>query len=550
MSGPWEKYQEAPSAETEGPWTKYSVRGPSPVSGQVSTPPPSMLEQLGGGALHALQRASAGVSGAGKFLLGPLAAPFEMANEYATSKGYPLTPTEQQLTQGAEFVKNTGPASTIGSIGADIALSAIPVSVGGRALTQVLAKLGRFAPAVGDVAANAGYAAATSPENRGTAAMLGGGGAAVGRAVGRVFKPTTPSADAQRLIDAGVQPTYGQVMGSKGSYLGRAIARLEEAGQSLPLAGPQVGKLRENALEQFAQATRRDALPPGAPVEMAKSLDTLGDAFKSAYTKTLDDLTFRAAPPNTTNVFDAFTEELPDTVGRVAYVRPVTEADVARAEALVSNVFDIAENSGTPKSAHWIESRLKELAWKQKTSLDPNKREYGELLHDIANAWGQQWRGQLTGTGADEIRALDNQFAKFIPLRRAGATGSLADPDTYTPKQLLRAIRAGDKTPNKGQFQAGTLPQQQLASAADKVLGSKIPDTGTASRLMTGAVLGTGAAVTGMGVPAILTAGAALGYSTPMVQKWLTGQLPIPPDVVHYATLLGSQTGRSLATQP
>lgn len=443
--------------------------------------------------------------------------------------------------------------ATAGEIGADVAMSAIPVAKA-AALPRALGVTSKLAAPAADIAANAAYAAATAPENRGSAAAMGGAGAAGGqvltRALARAARPAGElGSQAQALVDAGVQPTFGQSMREGGSLAGRAIGRAEDAMTSIPVAGSMLQRRRAEALEAFQAATRRDALPPGAPAEAAKSVDDLSRAFNDAYEGALTGKTFASLP-----AFNAA-----DTVDAVARDLPVTDGQIAQAKRFVTDVFKSNLEAGgsdelfDAATAHRIESMLKGKAANYKSSADASQRDFGQLLHEVANDWRGKWRGALAPADAQAIGALDAQYRQFVPVRRAAKTGSLTDPDKYTPQTLLRAIRASDRGPNKGQFVAGTAPQQKLASAAADLLGSKVNDSGTAERLMTATAIGAPAAVFGLTPEAIGSLLLAMGYSTQVAQKYLTGQLaPAQQKAIEQALRqaipYASQTGRSAAT--
>jgi hypothetical protein len=472
----------------------------------------------------------------------------------------------EQMKSDRELYQKYHPGgwATAGEVGADIAMSALPVAKGGKLLTKTLGGLGRAAPLVGDIAANMGYAALTAPENRGEAALWGGGGAAAGRAIpavaGRVFRPTTPGPEAQRLIEAGVQPTFGQVLAEKGGAIPRAFARAEESATSVPIFGAPLRRARERAMGQFQQATREAALPPGAEKAAAGSIDQLSEAFGNAY----DDVVRGAKFQPGANPFNFNADDLTEALYGAAQGRALTNTHVEKARSAVQTIFEAAETTRTPAAAHKVERQLKNLAFKYKGSPDPEMREYGELLHDVASAWKESWRRALPPDKASLLAYIDAQFSKFVPVRRAGATGNLVEPEAYTPKVLLRSVRAGDKTPNKSNFLRGDLPQQELATAADKVLGNKVPDSGTSERLLTGAGVG-GAGMLIAGLPGTIKSGAALAlYGTPWVQRYLTGQTGVQkwmvqnfpkmtPEQQEQTMYLiynaASQAGRATATQ-
>lgn len=244
-------------------------------------------------------------------------------------------------------------------------------------------------------------------------------------------------------------------------------------------------------------------------------MDKLADAFTTAYESIVKGAAFREG-------LDPFArlsaEDLDGIIESMARSRPLTPAAVEKAKGAVSTVFDHldAETMHTPEGAHHVEKRLKSLAFKYKASPDPDVREYGELLHDVANQWKTAWRSALPEEAAATLKDIDAAYTRFVPVRRAAATGNVTDPDAYTPKRLLLAIRAGDKTPSKTNFVAGGLPQQELAAAADKVLGNKVPDSGTTER----ALLGLGTAGIGTFVPHSLPPIAAMAaYGTRPVQN-------------------------------
>lgn len=503
-------------------------------------PSPGVVEQIRGGASHALDRAAMGLKG------------------LFTD----LTPEDRQLlSRGEAFVKGTGPASTVGQIGGDLVIGAAPVAKGAQFLTRALGAM--RAPAsvvapVADIAANAAYAAATAPEDRGEAAAWGGGGAAAGRVLSKVLSLGTKpvgevSPDAQRLMDAGVRPTFGQVMGDKGGVVGRTLSRAEDSLTSVPVVGALLRKRRDAALKDFQRVTREAALPPGAAKESAESIDALANEFHKAYTDTL------SAAPFPSLAFNNFTVD--DVLQQQAQGRLISGRQLAGARNFVQDVFDTILDPTQPHTAaeaHWIESQIKSQAFAYKKSPVPHQQEYGNLLHDVANDWAQAWRSSLPQDARAAVEALDSQYAKFVPLRRAAATGNVAAPDEYTPRHLLQSIRAGDKSGSKRAFLAGGMPQQDLASAAQNVLTPRVPDSGTAERLLTGVgTLGAGAygvATYGLSPTAIATALVALGYSTEFAQAYLTGRLAPKAQeqvsqVLKRAAPVIAQMGRAAAVQ-
>jgi hypothetical protein len=490
---------------------------------------PSLAEQAAGGAKHAWDRAAIGLKG--------------IFTE-------PSADDRALLDRGKAFVRETGPASTVGQIGADVAMSAAPVARGARVLTRALGTM-RGASVAGNVAANAGYAAVTAPEDRAEAAAFGALGATAGdlaaRGAARIVRPITPGPQAQRLIDAGVMPTAGQALREKGP-VGRALARVEESMESVPGSGSILRARREKALQAFQKATRAEALPPGAAKAAAETVDDLSAAFGKAYDGALHGV---PVPPSTYATFSPVDEVL----AAIRAGAPLAPPAQKNAAATVADIFETALDPafGPPDAAaaHFVESRLKAIASNYKGSSQPADRDFGNVLHNVANEWASRWRAALPGEAADAIRAIDSQYAKFVPLRRAAATGSLTDPDAYTPHVLLRSLRAGDKSPNKSRFTSHSMPQQQLAEAGQSVLTSRVPDSGTAERALTVLSLG-GGALTGT-LPHVLggMAGAA-AYASGPTQKYLLGQYgyqrALSEALRNHLRGPAAQTGRAAAT--
>jgi hypothetical protein len=100
-----------------------------------------------------------------------------------------------------------------------------------------------------------------------------------------------------------------------------------------------------------------------------------------------------------------------------------------------------------------------------------------------------------------------------------------ADDGVFSAGQLQSAVKAMDRSKDKGKFSRGDALMQDLSDAGKSVLGDKVPNSGTADRLMNvGAV---GASLVNPAVPIGLLGGAA-AYSQP-VQSLLRGAVSSRP---------------------
>ena len=97
---------------------------------------------------------------------------------------------------------------------------------------------------------------------------------------------------------------------------------------------------------------------------------------------------------------------------------------------------------------------------------------------------------------ADELTAINKGWANFKRLERAASYVG-AEDGLFSAAQLQSAVKALDRSKDKGKFARGQAFMQDLSDPAKNVLGSKVPNSGTADRMMN--------------LPNLLTAG--LGYS-------------------------------------
>lgn len=86
---------------------------------------------------------------------------------------------------------------------------------------------------------------------------------------------------------------------------------------------------------------------------------------------------------------------------------------------------------------------------------------------------------------AQELGALNTAWANFKRVQRAAA-GVGAEDGMFSPAQLQSAVKALDRSKDKGQFARGNALMQDLSDPAKAILGSKVPDSGTPGRLAAG----------------------------------------------------------------
>jgi hypothetical protein len=458
-----------------------------------------------------------GMSGLEKFTVGAGA---EASKAWQGLKGLVGADTSKDEEDAALYQKyrpegwQTTAGEIAGGIGAQAPLALIP----GGALAQIAAQgAGAAAMTPGDLA------------ERAKAGGIGAAGAAGGqlltKALGRVAKPIGDKAvDTVALEAVGVKPTFGQGMAQKGTALGKAIGKSEEGALSVPLASAPLAARRAEGMADWQRATREAVLPAGAPKAAAESVDTARKAVSDAYETALS----KEGLPYASVTYQ------PDLRALSAGL-PISQAQ----RDLVDETFNAIRLKhmqnptpgvqATAAGAHGTESEMKTLAARYMGSQDPAQQDLGQLFNKVAHEYGQTWRGALQGaTTRSEIAALDRGYPALKAVQQAakttGAAASEGVPSAYSPAVLTRAARTVDRTPNKSQYIRGEAPQQELARLG-QTMQTKLPDSGTVSRALTGMGIMGGAGLSGMSVPAIAGALSLAGYGTKTAQDFLMGRL-------------------------
>ena len=450
-----------------------------------------------------------------------------------------LTPEDKALLeQGRAFEAKAGAPATIGSIGADVAMSAAP----GGLVTKAVSKAPLLARTLAEIGYGAGYGALTSPEDRTAGAVGGGAGTAVGMGVNRVIggaiKPLV-SKDAQALMDQGIQPTLGQAVGG---FANTAEQKLK----SLPLVGDVIRNARGRAVNEFNEKAIQVANPASkgfGDEALTATREALGDKF--------DDV-LRSIPQLNLN-----TGSVKQFAATAVTDPALNLANNSQQKVLAYVQKNLLDRSGSMngETAQRIGSDALKAAQRWKYSTNSEEQAMGEALERITN----EWRDSLVkaaGAKGPQLREAQEAWRAFIPVDRAGSyrgnqnIASNEVPGRFTPNSLRRSIEASDQSQFNNATRAmsgGNSPFQRLNTLTrqgERVLGDSVPDSGTATRLMWGAsALGAGSAA-GMD-PADMGMGAALAlplYSRAGSKFLMQGLQPAYEAAVKQLTLRGVPT--------
>lgn len=505
------------------------------------------LRMLQGGAVPAEKAPdpTEGMSGADKFAagvgksandlwLGLRSLGAQVADTVSPRVGQPKSRTEEVAAEIAESrrldapLMNTGAGFTgnvAGQIGAALLPGGAVAGAGRIASAAGAARAGQALGAAGSammvpttIRGAAGVGAgvgAMQPAmdwseramNTGIGAAGSAGGMAALSGLSRIVRPNT-SPDALSLLAEGVTPTPGQILGG-------GFKRTEEALTSVPILGDAIRAGQTRAIGDLNRAAFNRALAPigqRLPNGLAgrEAVAHVESALGRRYDSILPRLTTRADGQFLTEV-----QSLRNMMGSGS----IDPAKAAQFEAILQNqvlskFMPGAEGAPTitGQTMKAIETDLRQLAERFGRSMDPDQNMVGDALREVQSAL----RGNVSRSNpqhAAELVNINEGWANFKRVQKAAA-GVGSESGVFNASQLHSAVKALDKSKDKGASARGDALMEDLSDPAKAVLGAKLPDSGTPMRMLTGAAAGGGLAMIN---PAVLAGGlgAASAYTRP-----------------------------------
>lgn len=370
-----------------------------------------------------------------------------------------------------------------------------------------------------------GAAAMTKPgESYGQNMALGGavGGAATGlvNAAGKVIGGAKLSKNAQTLVDQGVTPTPGQALG--GVY-----KTVEERAGSVPGLGDAIRSGERSAVRDMNIAAYQKVLDPigeTAPKAVGReAIEDISNKISDKYDEILPKITFKIDTQlkrDMAPIYQAASDLPPD-------MQDAFESIVNRN---IASQLKNGEMSG--EAFKRVDSALGAKIRNLTTSSDAFQRDLGEVLKQTQVAMRDAV--ERTNPNVPELPAANRAWRNLLVLQNAGAR--VMNPENpIMPGQLQAAVKAQNATRGKAGFAKGQANMQELSDPAAAVLGSRVPDSGTAGRLMMGAGLGGMAGLISPGALAAALAGAGL-YGTQAGRKAMFAALARRPE---FAKALG-----------
>lgn len=537
-------------SQTEVPQEQKTVLAPDQLSqgaqdfrpGGPSSEPVGYAAQFYGGAKHALQKSIQGLAG----LVGAEAV------------------SPRTLSQGKAFVDETGPASTAGGVTADVGATLYPatkIASGAQKLVKAMEAIKGLRGGAGaaglatEMAGNAGLNAALAPEDRGMAALIGGGGTLGGRVAGSLAEGplrSLVSPEARVLMDRGIFLTPGQaVTGKDMGKVARFLRNSEDAISSYPVVGAiqksgQVRSITEHNISEYNQALA----PVGAKI--TKSGRDGAKAAEQAVSDVYDEVLPKYFAPSAKvdQVLDNFIDDAIAHNSQFSgnsklakqYQNPTIGAPWMPNSGVPvppsSQIQTLFNNMDEQEVTKFIERRLRPLTANGDIPGPIAKdidSQLGELTRTaikkqnepLAEAWGllrDKLRGTYFSRDPAVLSKLDGANTAWAKLRPMIDASERTLSGHVTPRQLqVSTDRTGQKATETG-------------IAARDVLPSTVPDSGTAERLLfnkwlspaaAASAYGTTSTVAGALSPA-LGAAAVLGaaYTKPGMKFLTEGSVP------------------------
>jgi hypothetical protein len=355
----------------------------------------------------------------------------------------------------------------------------------------------------------------------GIGAVAGGVLPALFGGIARVISPNaSKNVSLQMLKDEGVQPTIGQTLGGRWNSL-------EEKLQSVPIVGDAISNARGKALNQFNQAAINRATDKvGVRVDNVgqDGVREAGDAISKAYDDALGGITG-------VQLDGQFNQNLMQLRGMAQGLTSSMKKKFNDAvnETLMRKVS--RNGSILPDDYKAIDSELGNIAARYDRSQVASEQELGAAVTQLQSLLKQQMV-RSNPQVADQLQAADQAWANLVRVEGAAKSAKNSE-GVFTPAQLNMAAQSADQSVRKRAVARGAALMQDLGNAGQSVIGNKVPDSGTAQRLM----YGVGALSTGLYnpmIPAGLLGGAAM-YTSPM-QRALVGAASARPALAQPAS--------------
>lgn len=480
---------DAEGARKSGYSSAEIIRHLSPANATIRAKQQAKDAAAGGGVV---ERFGLGVAGG----VQSLGQGLQRLGNMATLGAIPdVDPVRMAETEG--MLEGAGTAGTVGRTATDLVTALVP----GLGVTRALRAAGPAARTAGAMAEGAITSAAQNPTDMGAAALIGGAMPGIitgaGRLLGGAARPAVTAGatpEATRLAGEGIPVPAWKMTADEGWR-----ARIERL-SALPMTGAAIKSAERDAIRAWNEKLVQRATPP-APVtdEAGAVLRWVNQPVKGTGEQAVRELVDRfdkaygAVYKGRTIPLDAdFANELRATLRSAKNFYPSIAGDVQGAHRQVMELLKAQSpdgHSGVTNAA--VKQAIDVLDSRISTAYKQGNGDLADHLDAIRSAISDVRQRGLPPEVAESLRDVNGAYTTFKQLQRAHAYIGSKREDLVSPRQVLSAIRANDRSPDKSGFARGNLPNQQAVQDADRVLGSDIPAVGpgTAEKSLAAQVL-------------------------------------------------------------
>jgi hypothetical protein len=314
-------------------------------------------------------------------------------------------------------------------------------------------------------------------DNRMNNALWGAGGGALAtgaaNALSRVMAPKPPQGT-RDLVDAGITLTPGQ-------RLGGAWKRAEDGLTSVPVLGDVIKNAQRRTFGEMNDVIANKALEP---LGVKLPSGTRGRDAVAFVEKTIGDKYDNALSGIKSVSGDSqFGNEIA-SLQTMVHNSPLPKDVQQQFDQIIRNQIAgkfQGQNSMTAQTFKDVESELGRLATKYGADASADKQLLGDAIQETQAALRSLLERSAGPQYAGEVKAANAAWAQFKRLQRA-STSLGAEDGVFNPEQYLNAVKALDKSKDKSAFARGDALNQGLAEDAKRVMGNKVPDSGTPFR--------------------------------------------------------------------
>lgn len=381
--------------------------------------------------------------------------------------------------------------------------------LGSAAIARLMPGLSKLGAVGGGAATGAGMGLLT-PTGEGQSTLqnmmvggaLGAGVPAALKGLGRLISPLASKVSREYLGNM----TLGQALGG-------AFKTLEEKATSLPIAGHFIQQAQKRAVEGFNEGVLNKVLQPiGQTVSKIghEGVREANQKLSNAYSEILPKLKIKVD-----NKFAGEMDNLRGMAGNLDEASQKQFEKILGPQGLGRKITTSGLMSG--QSMKEMDKELGRLSRGYMKSEDFDKQQLGQALQE-AQASLRSLVERSNPEYAKQLANINAGWARLVRVENA-ASRSGAKEGVFTPAQLLQAVRATDQSLRHKQFAQGSALFQDIAKEAEKVLGGKYPDPGTAGRVLLG--MGAGAGYMAHPLAALGEAGLSAAYGVPAIQRSL-----------------------------